>query len=159
MPARQQTMTPQTRRAIIKRIALWTLNQQDVLMPRSGLWLLPHLSLRQTVSRALPLLMLLLLTACSSGYQGRECSGEIQTLSGQPRGTTQGMIVDRFSSFSVTLPDMQLDSGPLYSSDRRTYIPSATTQNGWLAQRLSDRRFTIVNAPRDEAITFTCPVP
>ncbi|MCQ4094484.1 hypothetical protein [Erwinia persicina] len=127
-------------------------------MPFSGRWPLPHFPLPQTMMRTLlASALLLLLNGCSSGYQGRECSGDIQTLSGQPRGSVQAMIIDRFNSFSVALPDRQLDSGPLLSSDRQRYIPSATTADGWLAQRISDHRFAVINAPTDQAITFTCP--
>ncbi|MFK8258471.1 hypothetical protein ACFL9S_11870 [Erwinia sp. AnSW2-5] len=126
-------------------------------MPKSGHWLLPAFPSPLPVIRALPALLVLLLAACSSDYKGQQCPGEIQTLSGQSQGVTQAMIIDRFSSFSVALPDLKLDSGPLQSSDRQLYIPSATTQDGWLAQRISDHRFAIINAPKDQAITFTCP--
>lgn len=126
-------------------------------MPNSGRWLLPHRLFRPAVYRILLASAPLILAACSSDFQGHPCSGEIKTLSGQPVATTQGMIIDRVNSFSVTLPDLTLDSGPLMSSDRQLYIPSATTRDGWLAQRISDHRFAIINAPKDQAMTFTCP--
>lgn len=126
-------------------------------MQNSGHWLLPDLPSTQRAIRILLPSLVFLLAACSSDYKGQSCPGEIQTLSGQPKGVTQAMIIDRFSSFSVELPDLRLDSGPLLSSDRQLYIPSATTPDGWLAQRISDHRFAIINAPQDQAITFTCP--
>lgn len=126
-------------------------------MPKSGFWLLPLLPSHQTMARALLVSLPLLLAACTPREQGMACSGEIQTLSGEPRGSVRGMIVDRFSSFSVALPDFTLESGPLQSSDHQLYIPSATTADGWLAQRISDHRFAVINAATDQAITFTCP--
>ncbi|WP_455811778.1 hypothetical protein [Pseudomonas graminis] len=126
-------------------------------MSNSGHWLLPSFPSPLRAIRLMPALLVLLLAACSSDYKGQACPGEIQTLSGQPQGIVQAMIIDRFSSFSVELPDFKLDSGPLQSSDRQLYIPSATTPDGWLAQRISDHRFAIINAPKDQAITFTCP--
>ena len=126
-------------------------------MPNSGPWLLPSLPSPQRAIRILLPSLVFLLAACSSDYKGQSCPGEIQTLTGQPQGATQAMIIDRFSSFSVELPDLRLDSGPLQSNDRQLYIPSATTPDGWLAQRISDHRFAIINAPKDQAITFTCP--
>ena len=118
---------------------------------------MPYLPSPQTMSRALLASMILLLAACSSDYEGQQCSAEIQTLTGEPRGNINGMVIDRFSSFSVALPDLKLDSGPLHSNDHQLYIPSATTPDGWLAQRISDHRFTIINAPKDQVINFTCP--
>lgn len=105
----------------------------------------------------LPLALALLLSACSSDYQGETCPATVSTLSGQSLGTTEGKVIDRFSSFSVTLPDLQVESGALLSSDRQLYVPSATTPDGWLAQRISEHRFSIINAPKDRNITFTCP--
>ncbi|MGB9097128.1 hypothetical protein [Erwinia sp.] len=100
---------------------------------------------------------LLLLTGCSSGEKGSICEGQAQTLDGRVLGNVEGKIVDRFTSFSVTLPDFTLESGPLHSADRQKYVPSAVTQQGWLAMRLSDTRFMVVNAPQDKVLTFTCP--
>jgi len=102
-------------------------------------------------------MMTLLLIACSTKEKGMICEGHVQTLSGQPQGKIEGKIIDRFTSFSVTLADQQLESGPLQSADRQQYIPSAVTREGWLAQRLSDNRFSVINAPQDKMITFNCP--
>jgi|GEM_PF-3294820 len=103
--------------------------------------------------------MVLLLTACSSGNKGIACNGQRQSLEGQPLDNIQGFIVDRFTSFSVTLPDQKIESGALQSSNRELYIPSSVTQDGWLAQRISDRQFSIINSPQDQMITFNCPAP
>lgn len=99
----------------------------------------------------------LLLTACSSGNSGMICQGKVETLNGQALGNTQGKIIDRFTSFRVTMDKLRLDSGELYSSDPQQYIPSAVTKEGWLAQRLSDTRFSVINAPQNKVITFSCP--
>ena len=114
---------------------------------------------RRGVSLLLPMAIALLLSACSSRYQGESCPATISTLSGQWLGNTEGKVIDRFSSFSVTLPDMTLESGALLSSDPQRYIPSATTADGWLAQRVSEHQFSIINATQDRVITFTCPSP
>ena len=107
---------------------------------------------------SLPLIAaLLVLTACSSGEQGMMCQGEVQTLGGRTVSKVEGKIVDRYASFSVTLPDLKLESGVLHSADRRLYVPSAVTPEGWLAMRLSDTRFMVVNAPQDKVVTFNCP--
>jgi len=98
-----------------------------------------------------------LLTGCSSGEKGMACEGKMETLSGQALGNTQGRIVDRFTSFRIAMDKLQLESGPLYSSNPQQYIPSAVTREGWLAQRLSDTRFSVINAPQDRMITFSCP--
>ncbi|MGE9553703.1 hypothetical protein ACQPT2_21500 [Erwinia amylovora] len=120
--------------------------QDSKLSGRTSLLLLPALAA-----------LVMLLSACSSGEKGMPCEGKVQTLSGQPLGNVEGTIVDRFTSFSVTLPDLRLESGPLHSSDRQHYIPSAVNREGWLAQRLSDTRFSVINAPQDKMITFSCP--
>jgi hypothetical protein len=101
--------------------------------------------------------LLALVTACSSGYKGVECQGEIKNLAGQPLEKTTALIIDRFDSFTVTLPKMQVDSGALHSTDRTLYIPSAVTREGFLAQRVSDKKFTLVDASHDRWITYTCP--
>lgn len=108
---------------------------------------------------SLPLIIALaVLTACSSGERGMICQGEVQTLDGKTLSKVEGKIVDRYASFSVTLPDLKLESGVLHSADRRLYVPSAVTPEGWLAMRLSDTRFMVVNAPQDKVVTFNCPV-
>lgn len=100
---------------------------------------------------------LVMLTACSGGERGMVCQGNLQTLEGRPLGNLEGKIVDRFTSFGVTLPKSVVESGPLHSADRQQYVPSAVTKEGWLAMRLSDTRFMIVNAPQDKVYTFSCP--
>jgi len=100
---------------------------------------------------------LVLLTACSGGEQGMICQGNLQTLDGRNLGDLEGKIVDRFTSFSVTLPEKVVESGPLHSADRQQYVPAAVTKEGWLAMRLSDTRFMVVNAPQDKVFTFSCP--
>lgn len=98
-----------------------------------------------------------LLAGCSSGEPAMVCQGQLQTLDGRMLSNLDGEIVDRFSSFRVTLPDGVVESGPLHSADRQKYVPSAVTQGGWLALRLSDTRFMVVNAPQDKVFTFSCP--
>ncbi|MEN3261225.1 hypothetical protein AAH678_21275 [Sodalis endosymbiont of Spalangia cameroni] len=99
----------------------------------------------------------LLLSACASHYRGVECRGEIKTLAGQPLGVTQALIIDRFNSFSVAMPKMTVESGPLKSTDRNKYLPSAVTREGFLAQRVSDHKFSIINAPANQWVSYTCP--
>lgn len=101
--------------------------------------------------------MLLAISACSSHYHGKECQGNVRTLSGQPLGTAQALILDKYTSFQVTLPDKEIDSGMLFTTDRTKYVPSAVTPEGFLAQRLSDNRFSIINAPQNQWISYTCP--
>lgn len=112
---------------------------------------------KSVLSVVLSLVTLLILAGCSSGKKSMVCEGKVQTLSGQNKGTVSGKIVDLFSSFSVETDDLHLESGPLQSFDRQKYIPSAVTREGWLVQRLSDTRFSIINAPQDMMITFSCP--
>ena len=119
----------------------------------------PLFAARSAVITVLSAALLVTLTGCAGKYQGMTCNGEVSTLSGQPLGTAEGKIIDRVSAFSVTLPDRTLDSGPLWSSDRQLYIPSAVTRDGWLAQRVSDRRFSIINSPQDRVMNFSCPAP
>ena len=111
----------------------------------------------RTLPRAAMLATALLLCACSSRYQGVECQGKIRHLSGQPIGDTNALIIDRFNSFSVTTADGKVESGMLFSADRTQYIPSSVTREGLLAQRLSDKQFSIINASADQWITYTCP--
>lgn len=99
----------------------------------------------------------LALTACSGDYHGKQCQGTVRDLSGQPLGTTQAQINDKYTSFTVTQSEQALDSGTLYSRDRTRYFPSAVTQEGYLAQRLSDTRFSIINAQKNQWISYACP--
>lgn len=98
-----------------------------------------------------------MISACSSDYKGVECQGEIKSLTGQPLGNTGALIIDRFNSFTVTMPQMNVESGMLHSADRAVYIPSAVTREGFLAQRLSDKKFTLIDAQQNKWITFICP--
>jgi len=100
---------------------------------------------------------LFLLSGCSSREKGTLCEGKVQTLAGQSLGNTEGEIIDHFTSFRVRMDKLQLESGALQSADPQKYIPSAVTKEGWLAQRLSDTRFSVINAPQDKMITFSCP--
>ncbi|MCX8957088.1 hypothetical protein EHW66_09995 [Erwinia psidii] len=105
-----------------------------------------------------PLFLITLLSGgCTSEQKSMVCEGKIQTLSGQSQGNIRGKIVDLFRSFSVETDDLQLESGPLQSSDQQKYIPSAVTREGWLLQRISDTQFSAINAPQDKMITFSCP--
>jgi hypothetical protein len=101
----------------------------------------------------------LAISACSSNSsdKGMTCHGEIRSLSGQPIGETNALIIDNVNSFSVTMPTMTVDSGILYSSDRTQFLPTAVTAQGFLAQRLSDKKFSLVNAQQDQWITYFCP--
>lgn len=98
----------------------------------------------------------LVLTGCSSDYQGKECAGRVESLSGQPLGQTRALIIDRFNSFSVTTSETRIDSGPLKTADRTLYYPSAVTREGFLAQRLSDNSFCLINAPNNQMVTYSC---
>ncbi|WP_437612097.1 hypothetical protein [Erwinia sp. V71] len=98
----------------------------------------------------------LVLAGCTSDYQGTECTGQVESLSGVPLGQTQALIIDRFNSFSVTTAQGTIHSGTLHSSDRRLYFPSAVTREGYLAQRLSAHRFCLINSPQDQMVTYTC---
>ncbi|MFS2223944.1 hypothetical protein [Pantoea sp. B65] len=98
----------------------------------------------------------LALTACSADYQGRECVGKVQSLSGQPLGQTQALVIDRFDSFTVTTADKSIHSGPLQTADRRLYLPSAVTREGYLAQRLSDNSFCLIDSPKNQMVTYIC---
>ncbi|WP_034913203.1 MULTISPECIES: hypothetical protein [Erwinia] len=104
-------------------------------------------------------LTLLLLAGCASDDKGMACQGKMETLTGQALGNIEGTVTDRFTSFSVDVdePELSLESGLLQSNDRERYFPSAVTREGWLAQRLSDTRFSVINAPQDKMIVFSCP--
>ncbi|WP_213991041.1 hypothetical protein [Sodalis sp. dw_96] len=101
----------------------------------------------------------LLISGCSSNYRGVECQGEIKSLAGRPLGSTSAMIMDRYNSFTVTMPQekAKVESGMLHSTDRTLYIPSAVTTEGFLAQRVSDKKFAIIDSRQDKWITYTCP--
>ncbi len=99
----------------------------------------------------------LMITACSSSYQGKACEGKVRSLAGQPLGTTQALIIDKFTSFTITQPEGEVDSGTLFTTDRTKYVPSAVTPEGFLAQRLSDNQFSIINAPQNQWTSYTCP--
>ncbi|KOC91974.1 hypothetical protein NG42_03705 [Winslowiella iniecta] len=96
------------------------------------------------------------LAGCSSDYQGKECVGKVESLSGQPLGQTQALVIDRFSSFTVTTSQAKIDSGTLRTTDRTLYLPAAVTREGYLAQRLSDNRFCLIDSPNNQMITYTC---
>lgn len=97
-----------------------------------------------------------LLAACSSGPQGIECPGKVATIYGQETAVTRGRIFDLVSSFSVANDDVKVESGPLHSTDRTRYIPAAVTKEGYLAQRISDRQFRLIDPQQDKMITWTC---
>lgn len=97
-----------------------------------------------------------LLAACSSGPQGVECPGKVATIYGQETAATRATVFDLVSSFSVADNDVKVESGPLHSTDRTRYIPAAVTKEGYLAQRISDRQFQLIDPQQDKMITWTC---
>lgn len=97
-----------------------------------------------------------LLAACSSGQQGVECPGKVATIYGQETAATRATVFDLVSSFSVADDDVKVESGPLHSTDRTRYIPAAVTKEGYLAQRISDRQFRLIDPQQDKMITWTC---
>lgn len=96
------------------------------------------------------------LVACSSGPQGVECPGNVASIYGQENNATRGTVFDLVNSFSVATDDIKVESGPLHSTDRTRYIPAAVTKEGYLAQRLSDRQFRLIDPQQDRMITWTC---
>jgi len=96
------------------------------------------------------------LAGCSTDYQGKQCVGKVESLSGQPLGQTQALVIDRFNSFTVTTSQTKIDSGTLKTSDRTLYLPAAVTREGYLAQRLSDNRFCLIDSPKNQMVTYTC---
>lgn len=112
---------------------------------------------RINARRLMMLVTMVLLTGCAGGEEGLSCQGNVATLEGQPLGSVEGTIVDRFSSFRAEFDDTLIESGALQSRDRQRYIPSAVSENGWLAQRLSDTKFSVVNARVNKMVTFSCP--
>ncbi|WP_370421470.1 hypothetical protein AB9Q29_014035 [Pantoea vagans] len=103
------------------------------------------------------LILIAMVTGCSSGPKGVECPGEVSTIYGQSMGQTQGVIFDLVNSFTVTRDNVSVNSGPLQSLDRFRYAPSAVTREGYYAQRLSDKQFRLINPYQDTQITWTCP--
>lgn len=102
--------------------------------------------------------LIVLLSACSHKPYGRLCSGEVSTLSGQVTGQSQAWVFDEIQRFTVTDKGATVQSGYLHSTNRSLYIPSATTAQGFMAQRLSTDRFRIIDPARDAMVTWTCPV-
>ncbi|PAW36890.1 hypothetical protein CIL06_14745 [Pantoea vagans] len=103
------------------------------------------------------LILIAMVTGCSSGPKGVECPGEVSTIYGQSMGQTQGVIFDLVNSFTVTRDNVSVNSGPLQSLDRFRYVPSTVTREGYYAQRLSDKQFRLINPYQDTQITWTCP--
>lgn len=105
----------------------------------------------------LSLIMALIVVGCSSHSADRTCQGEVASLAGQPLGTSQALITDRVSSFYVKSDQLAVDSGTLQSADRYVYIPASVTQEGFLAQRVSNNIFRLASAQQDRMVTWTCP--
>ncbi|MGD9424494.1 hypothetical protein ACLHDD_04850 [Pantoea sp. NSTU24] len=103
------------------------------------------------------LILIAMLTGCSSGPKGVECPGEVSTIYGQPMGKTRAVIFDLVNAFTVSRDNVIVESGPLQSLDRFKYVPSAITREGYYAQRLSDKQFRLINPWQDTQITWTCP--
>lgn len=99
----------------------------------------------------------MVLSGCAGGEKGLSCQGSASTLEGRPLEGVEGTVVDRFNSFRAEFDDTTVESGPLQSRDPQQYIPSAVSSNGWLAQRLSDTRFSVINAQQNKMVTFSCP--
>ena len=97
-----------------------------------------------------------LLAACSSGPQGVECPGKVASIYGQEGPETRGTVFDLVNSFSVAADGVNVESGPLHSTDRARYIPAAVTKEGYLAQRLSANQFRLIDPRQDRMITWTC---
>lgn len=103
------------------------------------------------------LILIAMLTGCSSGPKGVECPGEVSTIYGQPMGQTDAVIFDLVNAFTVSRDSVSVESGLLQSLDRFKYVPSAVTREGYYAQRLSDKQFRLINPYQDTQITWTCP--
>lgn len=97
-----------------------------------------------------------LLVGCASGPQGVECPGKVASIYGQESAVTHGRVFDLVSSFSVANDKVKVESGPLHSTDRTRYIPAAVTKEGYLAQRISDKQFRLIDPQQDRMITYTC---
>ena len=106
--------------------------------------------------RVIALTLPFILVACSSGPQGVECPGKVATLYGQESALTHARIFDLVSSFSIANDEVKVESGPLHSTDRTRYIPAAVTKEGYLAQRISDKQFRLIDPQQDQMITYTC---
>ncbi|WP_241648777.1 hypothetical protein [Rosenbergiella collisarenosi] len=97
-------------------------------------------------------------TGCSHKPYGRLCSGEVSTLTGQVTGHSQAWVFDEIQRFTITKGDTTVHSGYLHSTNPALYVPSTTTKDGFLAQRLSNDRFRLADAHQDSMVTWTCPV-
>jgi len=102
--------------------------------------------------------VVLLITGCSHKPYGRLCPGEVSTLSGQVTGHTKAWVFDEMQRFSVTEGKTTVHSGYLQSVNPALYVPSATTVEGFLAQRLSADRFRLIDPAQDAMVTWTCPI-
>ena len=80
-------------------------------------------------------------------------SRKVATIYGRETAVTRGRVFDLVSSFSVANDDVKVESGPLHSTDRTRYIPAAVTKEGYLAQRISDRQFRLIDPQQDKMIT------
>lgn len=99
----------------------------------------------------------LLLPGCASDDPARQCQAEVKTLSGQLLAQQQVRIIDHVGAFTVITAKQRIQSGPLKSNDRRQFIPSAITAEGYLAQRLSDKKFSLINGAQNRWISYYCP--
>ncbi|MBT0726564.1 hypothetical protein [Rosenbergiella australiborealis] len=99
----------------------------------------------------------LFLTGCSHKPYGRLCPGEVSTLNGKVTGHSSAWVFDEIQHFSVTHKSNTVNSGYLKSADPSLYVPSATTAEGFMAQRLSPDRFRLIDAEQNEMVTWNCP--
>ncbi len=100
---------------------------------------------------------LCLLAGCSHHPYGRLCSGEVSSLTGTVTGHSQAWIFDEIHDFTITYDGLTVRSGQLKTRDPALYIASATTAEGFMAQRLSPDRFRLIDAAQDRMITWSCP--
>lgn len=103
------------------------------------------------------LLIGLCLTGCQSTPRGVPCLGVVETLYGEQLGQSKAMIEDNLTQFVVRRNGTVLSTGPLYSRDPQHYIPTATTDEGLVAQRMSARRFRLIDPQQERMVTWTCP--
>jgi len=101
-------------------------------------------------------IIIIALTGCSSTPKGIDCPGEVTTIYGQSLGNTHAWIFDLANAFSVQRDNVTVSSGPLRSTDRFRYVPSAITAEGFYAQRLSDKQFRLINPYENTMITWQC---